>query len=59
VEPEPRAAKLKGMKEAPSPLLKTMIPNSDWDMTPLSVKQWVASREQGIQELEQQLAAQQ
>jgi hypothetical protein len=47
------------MKEAPSPLLKTMIPNSDWDMTPLSVKQWVASREQGIQELEQQLAAQQ
>jgi len=59
VEPEPRAAKLKGMKEAPSPLLKTMIPNSDWDMTPLSVKQWVVSREQGIQELEQQLAAQQ
>jgi uncharacterized coiled-coil protein SlyX len=36
-----------------------MIPNEDWEQTPLSVKQWVASREQGIQELEPQLAAQQ
>lgn len=36
-----------------------MIPNSDWEQAPLSVKQWVESREQRIQELEQQQAAQQ
>ena len=47
------------MYEAPSPPPRTMIPNSDWEQTPLSVKQWVESREQRIQELEQQQAAQQ
>ena len=46
------------MHEELSPAPRTAIPNEDWEQTPFRVKQWVESREERIQELEQQLAAQ-
>ncbi len=48
--------RLKSMKSKKSPPKNREIPQSDWEQTPLRVKQWVESQEKYLEELQQKLA---
>lgn len=59
VESVPGSDKLGSMDEKQWLPQNQEIPQEDWERTPLSVKQWVESREKQLRELEQRLAQRQ